>query len=79
MGMGYQLDDRSSISGRGKKFSSTPQSPNRLWGPSSPLYSGYRALSPEVKRSGRDADHSSASSAEAKNGGAILPLPHTSS
>jgi hypothetical protein len=30
----------------------------------------------EVKRSEREADHSSPSSAEAENGGAILPLPH---
>jgi hypothetical protein len=32
-----------------------------------------------VKRPGREADHSSPSSAEVKNDGAIRPLPHTSS
>jgi hypothetical protein len=37
------------------------------------------ASSPEVKRPGSDADHSSPSSAEVKNGGAIPPLLHTSS
>jgi hypothetical protein len=36
------------------------------------------ALSPGVKRSGREADHSP-SSAEVKNSGAILPLFHTPS
>jgi hypothetical protein len=36
------------------------------------------ALSPEVKRQGREADHSSPSSFEVENGGAILPLPHMS-
>jgi hypothetical protein len=37
------------------------------------------ALSPGVKRQGREADHSLPSSAEVKNGGAISPLLHTSS
>jgi hypothetical protein len=31
---------------------------------------------PGVKRPGREADHSHPSSAKAKNGGAIPPLPH---
>jgi hypothetical protein len=35
-----------------------------------------KALSPWVKRSGREADHSLAPSAEVKNGGAVPPLPH---
>jgi hypothetical protein len=34
---------------------------------------------PGVKEPEREADHSSPSSAEVKNGGAILPLQHTSS
>jgi hypothetical protein len=37
------------------------------------------ALSPGVKRQGCEADHSPPSSAEAKKGGAIPPLPHMSS
>jgi hypothetical protein len=37
------------------------------------------ALSPGVKRLGREADHSPPSSAEVKNGIAIPPLPHASS
>jgi hypothetical protein len=37
------------------------------------------AISPGVKRPGREADHSSPSSAEVKNGGAIPPLPPMSS
>jgi hypothetical protein len=36
------------------------------------------AVSSEVKRQGREADHSPPSGAEVKSGGAILPLPHTS-
>jgi hypothetical protein len=43
-----------------------------------PLQWVPRAASPVVKRSGHEADHSSPSSVEAKNGGAILPLPHAS-
>jgi hypothetical protein len=35
-------------------------------------------LSPELKRPGYEAGHSPPSSAEDRNGGAILPLPHTS-
>jgi hypothetical protein len=34
---------------------------------------------PGMKRPGREADHSLPSSVEVKNGGAILPLPDTSS
>jgi hypothetical protein len=38
-----------------------------------------RAFSPLVRRLGREADHSPPSRAEFKNGGAITPLPNTSS
>jgi hypothetical protein len=38
-----------------------------------------RRFPPGGKRPGREADHSSPSSAEVKNGGAIPPLPHMSS
>jgi hypothetical protein len=37
---------------------------------------GTGALSPGVKRPGREADHSPPSSADVKNGGAIPLLPH---
>jgi hypothetical protein len=37
------------------------------------------AVSPGVAQQEREGDHSSPSSAEVKNGGAVLPLPHTSS
>jgi hypothetical protein len=36
----------------------------------------HRELSPGVKRTGREADHSPPTSAKVKNGGAIPPLPH---
>jgi hypothetical protein len=45
------------------RFFTSPQRPDRLWGP------------PSVKRQGCEADHSPPSSAEFKNGGAILPRP----
>jgi len=39
-------------------FSSSPPRPDRFWGLPSFLYSGYReALSPVVKRPGRETDH----------------------
>jgi hypothetical protein len=67
-----------SVSG-GARFFSSPQRPDRLWGPPRLLPSGYRGtLSPGTKRPGREADHSPPSSAQVKNDGAIPPLPHTS-
>jgi hypothetical protein len=61
----YGLDDRgggSSNPGRKKIFTS-PYRPDRLWGPP-----GTGSFFPEVKRQGREADHSP---------GSIHPLPHT--
>jgi hypothetical protein len=47
----YGLDDRGLIPGRGKGFFLYPLCPDRLWGPPSLLYNGYRGvLSPGVKR-----------------------------
>jgi hypothetical protein len=49
-------------------------------GPTQPPIQWVRgALSPMVKRPGREADQSPPSTAEVKNGGAISPLPHTPS
>jgi hypothetical protein len=73
---GYGLDSPGSIPGSARFFSS----PQRLWGPPSLLFNEYRgALSSGLKRPGREADRSPPSSAKVKNGGAIPPLPHTSS
>jgi hypothetical protein len=44
-----------------------------------PIHWVSGAISSEVKRSGREADHSPSSNAEVKNGRVILPLPHKSS
>jgi hypothetical protein len=49
-------------------FFSSPHRPGRLWGPP------RGALSPGVKRHGREANHSSTCSTEVKKGGAISPL-----
>jgi hypothetical protein len=46
---GYELDCRGSIPGRGKRFFSPPQRPDRLWGPPSLLPNGYRGLVPRDK------------------------------
>jgi hypothetical protein len=40
--MGYGLDRRSSIPGRGKIFFSIPQRPEWLWGPPGLLSNGHR-------------------------------------
>jgi hypothetical protein len=57
--MGYGLDDGGSIRGRSKEFFSSPPRPERLWLPA--------VLSAEVKRWGREANHSTPCSAEVKN------------
>jgi hypothetical protein len=54
---------------------STPSRP--ALGPTQPPIQWVSgAISSEVKQPGREADHSPQSSAEVKNGRAILPLPH---
>jgi hypothetical protein len=64
----YGQGDRGSIPGRGKGFFLWPLCPDRLWGPPSFLYNGYRGSFPWGKaRPGRDTDHSPTSSAEVKN------------
>jgi hypothetical protein len=67
----YGLDDRAiggSIPGRGKGFFLYPLCPDRLWGPPSLLYNGYRGSFPGAKAwPGRDADHSPPSSDEVVN------------
>jgi hypothetical protein len=66
---GYGLEDRGvgvRIPVLSRNFSSLRR-PDRLWGPPNLLCNGYRgALSPGVKRQGREADHSPPASAEVK-------------
>jgi hypothetical protein len=74
--IGYRLDGRSSIPGRGNIFShlhcvQTGSSRLVQWEPGAP--------SPGLKRPGREADHSTPFNVEVKNARAIPPLPHTSS
>jgi hypothetical protein len=76
--MGYGLDGWGSIHGKGKRFFFTES--RRALGPTQPpIQSTPWALSPGVKQSGREADHSPPSSAEIKNIEATSLLPHTSS
>jgi hypothetical protein len=77
--MGYGLDGPGSIPGSERCFSS-PRRPDRLRGPPKPANQWVPgALSLGVKGPEREADHSPLSGAEVKKGGAIPPLPHTSS
>jgi hypothetical protein len=67
---GYWLDGPGSIPGSARFFSS-PERLDRL-GPTQPRIRWVPgALSPGVKRQGRDADHSPPSTAKVKTGGAI--------
>jgi hypothetical protein len=73
--MGYGLEGPGSIPGSAGLFSS-PKRPGRLWGPTQPPIQLVRgALSPEIKRQGREADHSLPSTDEVKKVGATLPHP----
>jgi hypothetical protein len=71
------LNDPSLISGRSKRFFFTAQYTERLWGPPNHLFNGYHIIFFQgVKRQRHVADYSPSSIAEAKNDGAIHPLPH---
>ena len=59
----YRLDIPGSNAGGGDIFHTRP---DRLWGPPSLLYKGYRVSFPEVKRTGRGVDYATPSSAEVK-------------
>jgi hypothetical protein len=74
---GYGLDGRGSIIGRGKIFLFSTVTSTALEPTHPPIQCVPEALSPGVKRPGRD--HSPPSSAEVKNGGAMPPFPHMSS
>jgi hypothetical protein len=76
---GYELDGRGSIAGGGKivLFSAAPIP--ALAPTQSPIQWILGALSQEVKRQEREADHSPPSSADVKNDGAISALPHAPS
>lgn len=54
--MGYGLDVRGSIPGRGMRFFFYPRCPDRLWGPPTLLFNGVWGLFLQaVKRPGREA------------------------
>jgi hypothetical protein len=73
---GYGLEGRDSIPGGRKRFFSTPQCPDELWGSPNFLSNGWvpRFLPLGVKQPGLEADHTPPSSAEVSNGGAIPPF-----
>jgi hypothetical protein len=64
--VGYGLEYRCSIPDRAGFFLFAT-SLNRLWGPPSLLYNGFRVYFLGIKRPGREADYSPLSSAEVKN------------
>jgi hypothetical protein len=72
---GYGLDCRGSIPGRGNIFLSSITSRPALGPTQPPIQSVPGALSSSVTGQGREADHLPPSSAEVKNGGAILYSP----
>jgi hypothetical protein len=76
--MRYGLDGRGSITGRGKIFHFSTASRPVLGSTQPPIQRVSGALSPGVKRPGREAYNSLPFSAEVKNGAAI-PLLHLSS
>ena len=63
---------------RGKSFFfSFPERPDLFWPQRVYVYTGYRAVSPGIKRQGHYADHSAVSNDEVKklkNAGGLPPL-----
>jgi hypothetical protein len=68
IGTDYYFESRRSIRDRSKRFLSSPQRPERLWGPPGLLSSGYQGPFREVKGQGRGNGHLFPSSAEVTNG-----------
>lgn len=64
--LGYGMDNRRSIPGRGNRFFSSPERPDPLWGPPRLLTNGNRGPLPQRSETG----HSPPSGAVVKNGGA---------
>jgi hypothetical protein len=58
----------------GAIYLSPVKCPDQLWGLPSLLFSGYQGLCTGVKQPWCETDHSSVSSAEVKNEGAVPPL-----
>jgi hypothetical protein len=63
--------------GRGKIFFSPPERPDRLWGQTSVLFSGYRCAFPGIKRREPNDDHSPPSRTEVKNEWSYKSTAHT--
>jgi hypothetical protein len=76
IGTGYALDSCCSIPGRSKSFLFSTASRPTLGSKKLSVQWVPEALSPEMERPGREADHSRPFSADFRNGGVILPLPH---
>jgi hypothetical protein len=75
--MGCGLDTWNLIPSREKRFFSTPQHPDWLWGTHHPYQWAVGTLSLGVRQVGCEADHSPPATSKVKNGGAIPPLPCT--
>jgi hypothetical protein len=77
--MGYGLESQGLIASRGKIFLLSIASKLALGHTQPPIKWVPQAISPRIKWLGCEADHSFPSNAKFKNGGAISPLPNTSS
>jgi hypothetical protein len=73
------LDDLGSIPGRGKKLSVLHSVQTGSAAHSGSYPRGRVGFSPGGNRPGREADHLRSSNAEVENGGAVSPLPRSSS
>jgi hypothetical protein len=60
---------------RGNRFFSSPKRPDRLWSSLRLPFNGHRFSFPEVKRPGREFNHSPQSIAEAKNDWSFTSTP----
>jgi hypothetical protein len=81
MTTGYELDDRNSIAGRGKRLLFTPQNPDRICDTPILLTNTYLGLFSRGGgvRQGHEADHAPPTRAEIKDGAVVTLLPHMTS
>jgi hypothetical protein len=71
----YHFVQMFSSPGRSTRFLCLPELPDQHWDPPRISFGGCRDFFPRVKRSERDGDHSSSSSAEVRNEWSCVSIP----
>jgi hypothetical protein len=75
LSLGYEMHVESSIADMARGYTLIHRIQTRSGAQPTPYPMGNEGLLPKIKHLGHNADHSSPSSVEVKNGGAIPPRP----